>query len=311
MIKLTSLSLHLLALSSTPQPISSASQSPTITSPNELSPTSSPVEFSNITLYNDGSTHIIQDNSHSEEVFVVTDKTTLELQEGGVISAPSNSEWPAIRLSIGSVLNATGGSVTGSTGVVDGGTAIQLNNGQSSSATAGYAQFYDGVQVVGGDASSGIGGDALIVNGFGTEAILYGGEFVGGSGTESDGNSIRVLNSATVQIHGGSFTGDMMVDGNGLIALHGCFSFNGTQIVGIFADDSEFNVNIKSESGGSIDFVSVPEQECETAPSVAPTSFPTVSSRPTVQTSSGDSSVITISCVFAFVSILGVAQHLL
>jgi hypothetical protein len=307
MIKLTSISLHLLALSLTPH--SSTSQSPTISPDELLTPTTSPVEFSNITVYKDGGTHTILDNSHTEEIFVITEKTTLEIQQGGVVAAPSNSEWPAVRLSVGSVLNATGGEVTGSTGVV-GGSAIQLNNGQSSAATGGYAQFYDGVKISGGDASNGVGGDALIVNGFGTEAVVFGGEFVGGSGSEADGNSIRVLNSATVQIHGGTFNGDMTVDGNGLIALHGCFSFDGTLISGVFADDSEFRVNINSERGGTIDFVPVPEQECETAPSVAPTNFPTLSSPPTVVLPNGNS-VVRLSCALAIVNFVAVIQHLL
>lgn len=157
-----------------------------------------------------------------------------------------------------------------------------MNNGQSSAATGGYAEFYNGVQIIGGDTDT-VGGDALSVNGFGTEAMIYGGNFTGGSGSTSDGMSVRVLNSAKVHIHGGVFNGDMMVERNGLIALHGCFSTkNGTQFIGLFADDSEFDVNINTDSGGSIDIVPVSEQECETAPSVAPTSFPTISSQPTV-----------------------------
>ena len=279
LIKLPSTSLHLLALSHSITCITS--QNPTI-APDAPSPTSSPQEFSNVTVYNDGATHTIDDGSHEEEVFVITQNTKLELIEGGAISAPVNSEWPAIRLSVGSTLNATGGIVSGATD------AIQLNNGQSSAATGGYAEFYDGVQIVGGDSDT-IGGDALVVNGFGTEAIIYGGAFTGGGGSTADGMSVRVLNSASVHIHGGTFSGDMLVERNGLIALHGCFSIkDGTRVIGLFADDSEFNVNINSESGGSINFVSVPEQECDTAPSVAPTAFPTLSPQPTAAQGNGD-----------------------
>lgn len=267
---LISISLHVLAMSAT------------------QAPTSSPLEFSNVTVYNDGGTYTIDDSSHGGEVFVITQKTKLIIKEGGDVTAPSNSDWPAIRLSVGSSLNATGGTITGSK-AANGGEAVQLNNGQSSTDTAGYAEFYDGVKIVGGDAIDGVGGDSLVVNGFGTEAIIFGGNFISGSGAVADGDSVRVLNSAVAHIHGGTFNGDMVVEENGLIVLHGCFLIkNGTQVNGIFADESELTVDIKSDRGGTIDF-SVPEQlECDTAPSVAPTSFPTLSPQPTVVQRNGD-----------------------
>lgn len=208
----------------------------------------------------------------------------------GAVNAPQNSAWPAIRLSVGSSLIASSGLVQGSDCNDDfdsGGEGIQLNNGQSSPETAGYAEFYEGVKVKGGKGR--IGGDALIVNGFGTEAIIYGGEFVAGPGEDDDldGFSIRVINSATVHIHGGTFVGAVSVEGNGIVALHGCFSVkNKRQVTGLFADDTEVDITIDT-NGGSIEFVTVPEQECDTAPSVAPTSFPTVSPQPTVQRSEG------------------------
>ena len=40
----------------------------------------------------------------------------------------------------------------------DGGDAIHVNNGQSSPETASYAEFYDGMYVIGGDAPGGVGG---------------------------------------------------------------------------------------------------------------------------------------------------------
>lgn len=43
----------------------------------------------------------------------------------------------------------------------DGGEAINLNNGQSSPDTASYAEFYDDIRVIGGDAPGGVGGNAL------------------------------------------------------------------------------------------------------------------------------------------------------
>ena len=43
-------------------------------------------------------------------------------------------------------------------GCEDGGEAIHVNNGQSSPETASYAEFYDGIYVIGGDAPGGVGG---------------------------------------------------------------------------------------------------------------------------------------------------------
>lgn len=253
----------------------------------ELSPTSSPVEFSNITIFNDGRSHVIDKNaSFGDESLIVTDKTTLVLN-GGNVTAPTNSEWPAIRLKISSKINATSGVVQGSIVSEDleygGGEAIQLNNGQSSPETAGYGEFYDEIKVLGGHGR--IGGDALVVNGFGTEAVIYGGTFIGGSGSKDDlnGYSILVINSATVHIHGGIFIGDIKVEGDGLVLLYGCFTQNGTEISGVFGDDSELNVTID----GDVDFKSVAGQECDTIPSVSPTQFPTLSPRPTAPVPNG------------------------
>jgi hypothetical protein len=269
-------------------------------------PTSSPVEFSNITVYNDGGKYIVDENvSFADgESLVITDKTSLILNGGSVV-APTNSEWPAIRLSVGSKINGTAGYVKGSD--VDdnfngGGEAIQLNNGQSSSATAGFGEFYE-LKVVGGNGR--IGGDSLVVNGFGTEAIIYGGEFIGGTGNSPDlnGYSIRVINSATVHIHGGTFIGDIKVEGNGIVYLYGCFRQNDTEVSGLFAGDVETNITID----GDVEFMPVSEQECDTIPSVAPTSFPTVSPPPTTKSLGIQHSTHLILIVFQ----LGVGLHIL
>ena len=289
----------------TKNPTSSPTSTPT-QSPVEFintDPTSSPVEFSNITILNDGSKYIVDGNVSSfaqGESLVITERTKLTLS-GGSVFAPDNSEWPAIRLSVGSTINATSGVVHGSN-VSDnfsgGGDGIQLNNGQSSPETAGYGEFYDGVKVIGGNGR--IGGDALIVNGFGTEAFIYGGEFIGGSGKnlDLDGYSIRVINSATVHIHGGTFQGDIKVEGNAVILLYGCFMQNETEVNGLFAGDIEANLNID----GNVEFLSAAEQECETMPSVAPTGFPTLSPQPTA-TRSGSNSV-TISVIVLSINLI-------
>lgn len=129
------------------QPTASPSEATTTVSPTQspleyqnTDPTSSPVEFSNITVFNDGGKYIIDDNVTSfadGESLVLTDKTKLTLI-GGTVAAPDNSAWPAIRLSIGSIINASSGVVKGSNvGEThdEGGEAIQLNNGQSSTET--------------------------------------------------------------------------------------------------------------------------------------------------------------------------------
>lgn len=249
-------------------------------------PTSSPIEFSNITVFNDGENYTVNSNSsHNDgETLIVTDKTTLTLIAGGNVTAPHNIEWPAIRLSVGSVINATSGVVQGShvSGNFDaGGTGIHLANGQSSTTTAGYGYFYDGIIVLGGDGR--IGGDALIVNGFGTEAFIYGGEFIGGSGENTDlhGLSVRVINSAVVHIHGGVFIGSVQVEGTSSVLLYGCFAQNDTEFTGLFAGDIEASIEIDGD--GEVQFLSAAGQECETLPSVAPTSFPTLSPKPTPQ----------------------------
>ena len=55
-------------------------------------------------------------------------------------------------------------------------------------------------------------GNALHVNGFGTHAIINGGNFLGGTGTIDDGLSLYVLNSAEVHIRAGTFGGEMKVE---------------------------------------------------------------------------------------------------
>ena len=55
-------------------------------------------ELSDITIYNDGGTVVINAaSSFTDENIVVTQSTTLMLEEGGYIEAPLNTDWPAIR----------------------------------------------------------------------------------------------------------------------------------------------------------------------------------------------------------------------
>ncbi|KAL7524963.1 hypothetical protein ACHAXR_000795 [Thalassiosira sp. AJA248-18] len=256
--------------------------------------TNSPVEFSNITIFDDGNTHVVNDEASSflHEAIVVKDSTILRVEAGGYIEAPQNgyksdTDWPALRLSIGSILNATGGSIAGSRATEEdthGGEAVEMYNGQYSPETASYAYFYDGITVIGGDSSDGVGGNALHVHGFGTEAFIYGGALKGGKGSKNgdDGLSIYALNGGEVHIHSGSFSGGMEVGDSSVITFYGCFLRNGTAVTGVFADETNLEVNVRMRNGGEVMFIPDSEQECETAPSTSPTNFPTLSAQPTV-----------------------------
>lgn len=100
-------------------------------------------------MYNDGGMYMIgsEASSITDESIVLTNNSTLILEEGGYIEAPLNTDWPAIRLTIGSSLIARGGYVNGSYAdpsylegdYEDGGEAIHVNNGQSGPETARYA----------------------------------------------------------------------------------------------------------------------------------------------------------------------------
>lgn len=128
-------------------------------------------EFKNITIWNDNTTHIINDEatSFNHETIVVKDNTRLRIEANGYITAPingykSDTDWPAVQLSIGSVFIAKGGSITGPSATMEGthgGEGIELYNGQSGPETASVAYFDDGVSVAGGDAVDGVGGNAL------------------------------------------------------------------------------------------------------------------------------------------------------
>ena len=134
-------------------------------------PTRSPFEFSDITIYNTGGTYIINSeaSSFTDESIVVTQNTILMLEDGGYVVSPLNTDWPAVRVSIASTFIGRGGYLNGSYAdpsflegdYEDGGEGIHVNNGQSSSETASRAEFYDGINVIGGDAPVGIGGNAL------------------------------------------------------------------------------------------------------------------------------------------------------
>lgn len=68
----------------------------------------------------------------------------------------------------------------------------------------------------------------------------------------------------------------------GVIAFYGCFMKSGTQVNGVFADETELDITVRTYYGGEVMLVPLAEQECDTAPSASPTDSPTFSPRPTV-----------------------------
>lgn len=299
---------------SLPPAVSPGTSPPTPRRPQE--PTGTPVEWSDITSYNDGEIHLINNTQTSfiDESIAVSKNTTLILDRGGYIEAPLNTDWPAVRISISSRFVGQGGFVNGSYAdtsllegeCVDGGEAIHVNNGQSGTETASYAEFYDGIHVIGGDAPDGVGGNALHVNGFGTTADIHGGSFLGGKGADGDdGLSLYVLNSATVHIRGGTFRGDMKVERYGQVRFYGCFVKDDKRVTGVFPDESELDVTVMTYYGGEVVLIPVSEQECETAPSTSPTEFPTLSPQPSVtRPNHGDNTNISYELIlvaFAFI----------
>jgi len=73
-----------------------------------------------------------------------------------------------------------------------------------------------------------------------------------------DGLSLYVINSATVEVRGGTFNGDMKVERRGTIEFYGCFKREGNQVKGLFASDaSELDVNVRTYYGGEVKLISV------------------------------------------------------
>ena len=229
---------------------------------------------SNVIILNDGSVYTINGQFNDKSFHVRGTKMIIE--NGAEISATEN--WPAIRLVTSSTLNMTGGSVQGWQDEP----AVELHNGQSSDETASFAEIYDG-SIIGGRSSEGAGGDALYVHGFGTNAKIFGGNFVGGIGEddEIDGLSLSVQNFASVEIHSGDFQGEIEVGTGSNIVFYGCFLQRGSTIIGSFVDGIELDVVVKPKNGGTVSLIAVSEQECDTQPSMQPTGFPTISPRPT------------------------------
>ena len=244
---------------------------------------------SNVTILNEGEVYTI--NEKFDGISFFGRNTSMVIESGAEIVAPEN--WAGIRLVTNSTLKMMGGSVQGWYGKP----AVELHNGQSSDDTASYAEINDG-SIVGGHSFDGEGeggGDAFYIHGFGTKAKIFGGEFFGGIGKDGgiDGLSIKVHNFAETHIYSGTFKGEMEVSTDSTISFYGCFlQKNGATITGRFVDETELNVVVKTKNDGKVLLISVSEQECETAPSMSPTNFPTISPQPTPQISYGKRSYL-------------------
>lgn len=251
---------------------------------NLLSSIGGPVERllqlnSNVTILDEGKIYIINEKFDGKAFF--GRNVSMVLESGAEIIAPE--DWAAIRVVTASTFKMLGGSVQGWYGKP----AVQLHNGQSSDDTASFAEIYDG-SIVGGQGEG--GGVALDIHGFGTQAKIYGGEFFGGIGEDGviDGLSINVQNFAQAHIYSGTFRGDMEIGTGSTISFYGCFLQDGTKITGRFVDETELNIAVKTKNGGKLLLIASSEQECDTAPSMSPTNFPTVSPQPTPKINDGE-----------------------
>lgn len=296
-------------------------------------------------IYNDGETYTSSatkdeegdGDSSSYSTIVVTNNTTLIMKQDSsstttpfIITAPNksssndnnlntNNEWPTMLLSNGAMFQGQAGIIIGSLGVqeevgddpqknendVNGGNAIEMYNGQSSSVTGSVAYFFKGMTIIGGNGGGMVGqsGTALYVHGFGTTAYIYGGIFEGGhqgsssnssspvnnnnssyrsssTGLSSTGLSIQVMNGGTVHIYSGTFIGDVEIGDSATIIVYGCFVHNKTTSIvsGQFARNNKnyayednatpylkMKITVLNENNGKVVIIPKSEQECDSA----------------------------------------------
>jgi hypothetical protein len=77
------------------------------------------------------------------------------------VRVPNNLDsWPALRLVNGGVFKGMGGLISGSLGK-SGGHAVEIYNGKSTPETASFGYYFEGLTVIGEDASIGEGGNSL------------------------------------------------------------------------------------------------------------------------------------------------------
>lgn len=103
-----------------------------------------------------------------------------------------------------------------------------------------------------------------------------------------------------MHVRGGVFEGDMRIERRAKIAFYGCFKKEGTRVTGVFVDESELDVRIRTYYGGEVLLIPLAEQECDIAPSSSPTNFPTLSPQPTVPRPN-PGNMIRVGCMYYFV----------
>ena len=157
------------------------------------------------TIYNDGGTHTV---SAPSGPITVTNATTLNIQTGANITGAGT---PGVDVYSGSVINLSGGTVTGGVGFA----AIQLN-GSTFNATGGVAMGPDGVDDYGagpvnisGGTFTGERGLNMITSNLGVTITISGGTFQGGNDPtflEGQGAYIALLSATdALTISGGHF----------------------------------------------------------------------------------------------------------
>jgi len=230
---------------------------------------------SSAVLFSDGETHSI--TSSIDDAVFLKSTSKLVLPEGDyAIRSPAGSI--AVRLSMSSSLNATGGDVIGGDASEGRPAAAGVVVGSASRAT-----FNDGVTVRGGNCpgaddarlstdstrrnddggvvaeanfdgggDEGRGGDALVSQYFGSNATIHGGNFLAGKGSVRDGHSLRASYKGQIHVDGGTFYGSWMASNFGSIVVTGCLSRIGTRLVGRLQDGLSLDVQLIEEGGGEI-----------------------------------------------------------
>ncbi|KAL7525095.1 hypothetical protein ACHAWF_001223 [Thalassiosira exigua] len=223
-----------------------------------------------VVLYDDGLSHSI--SAAFDDAISLRSSSTLTLPRGEyAVRAPPGSD-AAIRLSMGSRLDAEGGDVMGADAsgegaragagiVVGGGSRATFREGAtvrggSRSGAAGDVRVSTGAyETADGDGDDeGRGGDAVVARYYGSNVTILGGTFVAGKGAgdAKDGRSLRADYEASIRVEGGTFYGSWIARGEGVIVASGCVSRIGTRLVGRLADGRALDVQTVEENGGKV-----------------------------------------------------------
>jgi hypothetical protein len=219
------------------------------------------------TIYADGLTHTV--NSSSADI-IVSNATTLNVTTGAaIVGAAATSQSPAvpgISATQNSIINVTGGTITGGSGAnvtsgavglsttsstvnitggtITGGNAIGVGTGEPGLdffSTANSLTISGGTIQGGSEPHSSTGGTPGAIfdlEGSSATAMISGGNFIGGTATGSNlGPAMEVygVSGASMTISGGQFTGGQFganYPGETLVTLYdgGSLKFVGTNI---------------------------------------------------------------------------------